>query len=239
VRSVKASAAYQHARRSWYALLEQRPAAYSAYQRRRQRSVTVVDRQTDLVIEGRPGCANSFAREAILLVNPQLRVASHLHSPAQVLEGLRLGKPVVVLIRRPSDAIVSEASRFDDIDLRDELNSFVRFYDRLLPRAEETVVATFERVTSRFGDVVKAVNAHFGTSFESFPDDDPSSRERVFAKLVEYNRAVGIGEGRAAVPGQARDERAAQVRSMLADPELATLMGRAEEIYLRFTAFER
>jgi hypothetical protein len=212
---------------------------YSAYQRRRQRSPIVVDSDTDLVIEGRPGCANSFAREAILLVNPQLRVASHLHSPAQVLEGLRLGKPVIVLIRRPSDAIISEASRFDGIDLRDELSSFVRFYERLLPRVEETVVATFDRVTSRFGDVVRAVNAQFGTSFEPFPDDDPGSRERIFAKLVEYNRAIGVGEGRAAVPGQDRDERAAQVRLKLADPHLATLMRRAEEVYLRFAHFAR
>ncbi len=211
---------------------------YSAYQRHRQRSWPVIDRDTDLVIEGRPGCGNSFAREALLLVNPQTKVASHIHSPAQVLEGLRLGKPVVVLVRRPADAIASEAARFDDVDLRYELISFVRFYDRLLPRAEEMVVATFERITSRFGEVVEAVNARFGTSFEPFPDD-PSSRERVFAKLVAYNRSIGIGEGRAAIPGQARDERAARVRSMLADPRLEALMRRSEEVYLRFAEFER
>lgn len=230
---------YRRARRGWYALLERQPTVYSAYRRRRHPSWPVVDARSDVVIEGRPGCGNSFAREAMLLANPGISVASHVHSSAQVLEGVRLGKPVVVIVRRPVDAIASEAARFADVDVRYELISFARFYERLLPRAGDLVVATFERVTSHFGDVVQAVNARFGTMFEPFAHDDPSAVEHVFSTLVAYNRSQGIEEGRAAIPGQARDERKARARSMLDDPRHVELVRRCDTAYLRFAGLER
>jgi hypothetical protein len=212
---------------------------YTAYRRRRHPSWPVVDARTDVVIEGRPGCGNSFAREAMLLANPSIRVASHVHSAAQVLEGIRLGKPAVVIIRRPLDAIVSEAARFEGVDVRHELVSFARFYERLVPRAGDLVVASFERVTSRFGDVVRALNVRFGTTFEAFPHEDPSAVERVFSTLVAYNRSQGIEAGRAAIPGQARDERERRARSMLEDPRLAELVRRCDAAYARFAGLER
>ncbi len=97
--------AYRRARRGWYSALEHQPAAYCAYRRRRQPASPIVTRSADVVIEARPGCANSFAREAMLLANPGITVASHVHSPAQVLEAIRLRKPVLVLVRDPVDAI--------------------------------------------------------------------------------------------------------------------------------------
>jgi hypothetical protein len=236
---MRESKPYRRARRGWYALLERQPAVYSAYRRRRQPSWPVVDTRTDVVIEGRPGCGNSFAREAMLLANPGISVASHVHSAAQVLEGLRLGKPVVVIVRPPLDAIASEAARFDDVDLRYELFSFARFYERLLPRVDDLVVATFERVTARFGDVVHAVNERFGTRFETFAHDDRSAVERVFSTLVAYNRSQGIEEGRAAVPGEAREDRKVRARAMLDDPRLAGLTRRCDAAYMRFAELER
>jgi hypothetical protein len=199
----------------------------------------VVDAGTDVVIEGRPGCGNSFAREAMLLANPGIRVASHVHSAAQVLEGMRLRKPVIVIVRRPADAIASKAARYDDVDVREELIWFAGFYERLLPLIDSFVIATFERITSRFGEVIEAVNARFGTSFAPFPHDDPAAAERVFQTLVEFNRSQGIADGRAAVPGQGRDDRAMRARSMLDEPQLAELMGRCEAAYAAFARVER
>lgn len=237
--TLKDSQPYRRLRRTWWALLERQPVLYCAYQRRRQPDAPVVDARTDIVIEGRPGCGNSFAREAMLLANPGINVASHVHSAAQILQGIRLGKPVVVIIRSPVDAITSKAARYDNVDMWEELASFARFYERLLPLTDELAVATFQRVTSRFGDVVADVNSRFGASFEPFPHDDPDASERVFATLVAFNRSQGIAEGRAAVPGQARDERVARAQSMLDDPRLSELRRRCEEVYGRFAEVER
>jgi hypothetical protein len=155
-----------------------------------------------------------------------------------VLLGISLGRPVVVIARRPVDAVASGAARFNGVDLRTELICFARFYERLRPRADDFVVATFERVTTRFDLVIEAINARFATSFDPFPHDDPSAVDRVFDTLVTYNRSIGIEDGRAAVPGQARDERAARARTMLGERRLAGLVERCEAAYERFAALE-
>lgn len=232
------SALRRYARRNLSPLLERYPAAYLAYERRRRPMTPVADSSTDIVIDGRPGCANSFAREAMLLANPGIRVASHVHNAAHVRGALRLHKPVVVLIRQPPDAIASEAARFDDVDIRERLVAFEHFYQRLMPCATDVVVAGFERVTSAFGDVVGEVNARFGMSFSPFPHDDPEAVQQVFQTLVDFNRSLGIEEGRAAVPGQVRSDRVARVHAALREPSLDPLLQRCQEVYERFAAFE-
>jgi hypothetical protein len=230
---------YRRARRGWYSLLERRPAAYCAYRRRRQPVWPVVSASTDLVIDGRPGCGNSFAREAMLLANPGINLASHVHSTAQVLEGIRLRKPVLVIIRDPVDAVASEAARFEAVDVRRELVEFARFYERLWPRAGEFVIATFERVTSRFDQVTAAVNARFASQFALFPHDDASAVERVFETLADYDRSLGLAEGRAAIPTKSRAARDARARSILEDPRHAQLVRRCNAAYARFAGLER
>jgi hypothetical protein len=101
------------------------------------------------------------------------------------------------------------------------------------------VIAIFDRVTSRFGEVSEAVNSRFGTSFEPFPHADPSATERVFGTLVAVNRSWGVAEKRGAVPGHGREERAAPARSMLDDLHLGTLARRCEAPYARFAELER
>jgi hypothetical protein len=233
---LRSTAAYVRAQQGWNELLELWPTAYCAYRRRRQPTWPVVSAGADIVIEGRPGCGNSFAREATLLTNPGIRVASHVHSPAQALEGVRLGKPVVVIVRSPADAVASEAARFDGVDVRRELRLFARFYERLLPSTRDMVVVTFEAVTQRFGEVMDHVNSRFGTSFVPFPHDDRASVERVFATLLAYDASQGVDGGRSAIPGQAREERAERARAMLGDPELDPLMRRCETAHARFAA---
>jgi hypothetical protein len=173
----------------------------------------------------------------MVLANPGIKVASHVHSPAQVLEGIRLRKPVLVIIRHPADAIASRAARFDEVDVRRELIAFERFYERLRPRADEFVVATFERVTTCFDQATEAVNARFGSRFAPFPHDDPGAVERVFETLLAYDRSLGLGAGRAAIPSQARTSRVARARSMLA--RHVELVKRCEAAYVRFAALER
>ena len=236
---MKERRAYRRARRGWYSLLERRPAVYCAYRRRRQPVWPVVSASTDLVIEGRPGCGNSFAREAMLVANPGISVASHVHSAAQVLEGIRLRKPVLVIIRHPVDAVASEAARFEAVDVRRELVEFGRFYERLWPRAGEFVIATFERLTSRFDEVTAAVNARFGRQFALFPHDDAGAVERVFETLADYDRSLGLAEGRAAIPTKSRGARDARARSILDDPRHAQLVRRCDAAYARFAGLER
>jgi hypothetical protein len=165
------------------ALLEQVPAVYCSVMRRRHPEWFLVDGDTDLVIESYQSCGNTFARKAMEQANPEARIASHSHSWANVARGLRLGKPVVVLMRPPLDAVASHAVRMRLDDLDRELGRYHRFFSRVAGAADSVVLAPFEVTSKRFGDVIAEVNARFSTRFAVFDHDDPGATAAVFAEM--------------------------------------------------------
>ena len=108
-------------------LLESLPVAYCAVMRSRHPEWFLAGAGTDVVIEGYQSCGNTFARKAMEHSNPSVRIASHTHSWANVAVGLRLGKPVIVLLRQPLDAVASHAVRMRLDDLDPELSGYPRF----------------------------------------------------------------------------------------------------------------
>lgn len=102
------------ARRRCSDLLEKNPRVYLSVMRLRYRRSPNYDRiispQNDLVIEGFPRCANSFAVRAFRSCNDPantLRIATHMHSPAQAIMGVHWKIPTLVLIRNPDQAVPS------------------------------------------------------------------------------------------------------------------------------------
>src|SRR3954451_6340013 len=157
-------------------LLECLPSAYCSVMRRRHPEWFLVDGSTDIVIEGYQSCGNTFARKAMAQANPTLRIASHSHSWANVARGLRLGKPVVVLLRPPLDAVASHAVRMRLDDLDGELRRYQRFYRRVSERPGAVVIAPFDMAVNRFGEVIGEVNARFSTRFNVFDHTDPGAK---------------------------------------------------------------
>ncbi|HEU5449735.1 MAG TPA: hypothetical protein VFW57_12045 [Acidimicrobiia bacterium] len=164
-------------------LLEQVPIAYCSVMRRRHPEWFLVDGDTDIVIESYQSCGNTFARKAMEHANPQVRIASHSHSWANVARGLRLGKPVVVLMRHPIDAVASHAVRMHLDDLGKELHRYHRFFDRVTPVAERVVLAPFDVTVNRFGDVIAEVNRRYSTSFRPYDHTDPAAKAAVFEEM--------------------------------------------------------
>ena len=216
-----------------YRGLEYAPRAYCGYMRARRPANTVVAPTTSIVLDGFPGSANSFAREAVLHCNPDVSVASHIHTSAHLMEALRLGKPTVLLIRPPVDAIVSFLSRGYRSELEAALHAYERLHRRLIRHLDRFVVASFDRTTQRFGGVIDEVNIRFGTSFVPFPNDDRAARDAVFARLEAYTCTVAGDDAELmqATPTDARKARQAEVRTVLLEPGFARLRSRCEELY--------
>jgi hypothetical protein len=164
-------------------LLEQVPSVYCSVMRRRHPEWFLVDGDTDIVIESYQSCGNTFARKAMEHANPQVRVASHSHSWANVSRGLRLGKPVVVLMRHPIDAVASHAVRMHLDDVDRELHRYHRFFDRVTRLADRVVLAPFDVTVNRFGDVIAAVNSRYGTGFRIYDHTDPAAKAAVFEEM--------------------------------------------------------
>ena len=228
-------------------------------------SPEVISSATELVIDGYTRCASTFAVYALQLAQPvPVRLAHHLHAPAQLVAAARAGVPALAVIREPREAILSQLIREPDVDMRDALAAFARFYRRLLPWRNRMVVAGFEEVTKDFGAVTRRVNDRFGTAFAEFePTEQNTNRCFELIKLRgtlspvllgfesgtvtagdlspeialltrRSQGAAAAGTAAAWVPSPDRDRSKAALREQWEQPALALLRDRAQWVYQAF-----
>ena len=127
---------------------------------------------TQACIEGFPRSANSFFTWYFRQSNPTLLVAHHLHIPANILAATKRHLPSVVLIRSPADAVLSAMVGFAgrlSIDLLFE--DYLHFYNRLMPVFGDCVISDFTTSTNEPAKVIEALNARFGTAFNTHLPD--------------------------------------------------------------------
>ena len=114
--------------------VSEHPGLYLPFARRKYPgpSPEVISPATEFVIDGYTRSASTFAVYALQLAQPvPVRLAHHLHAPAQLVAAARAGVPALVVIREPQGAILSQLIREPDVALRDALVSYARFYECL------------------------------------------------------------------------------------------------------------
>jgi len=136
-----------------------------------------VRRDTEVVIEGYPRSANTYAVCAFLFAQQRpVRIAHHLHAPVQVIQAVRWGIPTLILIRRPLDAIASRLIRNPALSAERAVKDYISFYQAVQALRHGLVLATFEAVTRDFGQVIEALNSKFGTQFAPFVQNEENVR---------------------------------------------------------------
>jgi hypothetical protein len=161
--------------------------SYLTYSTRRH-PTAVVRAGTELVIEAYPRSANTFSAFAFQISQPRpVRVAHHLHAPAQIAAAVRRGVPALVPVRHPRDCAISITIRSPHVSLAQALEAYRRFHEAIVPYRDFCHVALFEDVTGDFGRVVEALNAQFGTAFTPFRHT-PENVEQVYALIEERAR---------------------------------------------------
>ncbi len=214
------------------------PAAfYGLYRLARKDRARVVSPDTQLVIEGFPRSANSFARVAFNRAQKErVRVANGLHVPAQVIRAARWRIPTLVLIRNPRDAVLSFAIR-DPISVDQALRYYLSFYETVEEYRDAYVLGTFEEVTGDFGRVIRRINDRFGTTFSPFRHNERNV-EAVLTR-VERNSKRRFGENnwenKASRPLAARENKKRELVRELENPSLEASFSRAEAVFDRMT----
>jgi hypothetical protein len=137
----------------------------------------LTSRSTDLVVDGYLRSANSFAYHAFRGVNPDARVAHHLHSPLQISRAARYAVPAILLIREPGDAIASAIVQAPKLGGRTALREWIDFYRAVWPLRDHFVIGCFDEVTGDFAKVVQRINRSFGTSFATAEQSDDRDAE--------------------------------------------------------------
>jgi hypothetical protein len=204
----------------------------------RERHRYLCERSTELVIEGFPRSANTFALVAFEQAQPRpVRVAHHSHVPVQLLRAARFGIPALLLVRPPADAVTSLLVMDGDLGPRDALRYYLQFHDRIGPALDHCLTATFDAVIARYDLVLAALNARFGTAFAVF-DPTPANRRRCLARIEELaalrymRKRHGDAERHAARPSAEREQHKQRHLARLRD-EHAGLLRRAQAVYER------
>ena len=195
----------------------------------------VVSKRTDLVIEGFPRSGNSFAFVAFTSAQPgPVRVAHHLHAAAQVITGVRMGIPTLVLIRDPEEAILSRMLlvAYPYKTIIPAMREYLRFYEPILPYRQHLVLASFESVVHDFGAVTRAVNAKYGTSFGEFEHTD-ANVAKCFETMEQRNTKLRgkLTERTVSRPSQERKGLKNLLRSMFYEEQASELRKRLYASY--------
>ncbi len=177
--------------------LSQHPSLFSkVYRMVPKYQGTIVGRETDIVIEGYPRSANTYAVASFLYAqgkkNKQIKVARHQHSPAQVLYAVNRGIPCIVLIRNPYDAILSYIIREETLNISEAINRYNEFYGPLEKLRNRFVVADFEQVINEFPSIIDRVNRKYQSNFSSYQKTVYS--EQCIKKIIDEMEKRDAGD---------------------------------------------
>jgi glycosyltransferase involved in cell wall biosynthesis len=194
-----------------------------------------VSAKTRIVIEGYPRSGNTFATCAFQYAQGgphRVSVAHHLHSLANVIQGIRNEIPILVVVRAPKDAIISYKIRHPSNSYTAMLYEYILFHRGVRKLRYGVEVASFNDVTTNFGSVTARINKRFGSTFVCF-DGAQESVEAVFKMIDEANVNTGGGNiMQVARPAKERESVKLDVeRELLGDHALEKLLLEANDIY--------
>ena len=178
--------------------LDHFPMLYMAYISRKYRNhwfkQRIVKNSTDIVIEGFPRSANSFAVQAFKVAqsSDEITIATHVHSPSHVIKAVKLNKPVLVLIRNPRDTLISlralgmqlqdtQAEAMLNYSFNHMASYYIHFYKRLMAFQDQVIFAEFDQVIKDFPGIINHLNYRYGTSFLCYGKDSIDNN-KIFEK---------------------------------------------------------
>lgn len=191
----------------------------------------MVTTNTEIVLEGFPRSANTFAlnllRFGILFSRPVMFAAKsdtlishHTHSVGNLKLALELGVPTFVLIRPPLDAIPSSVIRAEALKEKAfqdyvyyTLSRYRQFYNFVWAKKKKLTIISFETVTETPWEFLKVVNDQTNGEYMNL-DEVNINRIATYAKRAikiwtEKTREPSRGSP---LPNEAKEQMKKQVR---------------------------
>jgi hypothetical protein len=225
----------------------------------------LVERGYDVVIDGFPRSANSFACDAFVVAQGHsvadattkgyaIKIANHVHAPAQFMLAKKYGVPAMLVLREPVAAALSWLVYTHERDAASAwmhgydgqgaaklvLRDYIRFHRPLLAIRDAFVVAPFDEVTSDFGQSIERLNHRFGTSFSPF-DHTKQSEAAIFQvmrdRVEDRSKRLGVDLARTFhFPDEQKRAMRDRLAAELDTEELAPLRTAATALYLELMA---
>ena len=173
----------------------------------------MVDHNTDIVIEGFPRSANTFAVLAFQNAqNTKPVIAHHLHAQAQFILAKKYNVPSIAILREPIEAISSLINRDNNINVSQAVQRYIDFYRLVLQMKEDIVIAKFTTVVSDFSKIIAICNNKFNCDFE-LPSDSEKEKVKLFSKISKLNSEQEKGNiSMIAIPHKSKEDSKASYR---------------------------
>lgn len=192
----------------------------------------------DVVIEGYPRSANTFATYAFEQAQGRkLKMGNHFHSPAQFHLAARYGVPAMLVIRQPRDAALSYMVFSPGMSASDALRRYIGFHKPLIGIADRFIVAPFEEITSDFDCSIDRLNRKFSTAFNPFDHTKARAQDLLTRIDAERDSRAGghpelLGNTLAkSVPSEEKKAARRAREQEIDHPALARLRDEAEDLY--------
>ncbi|HEX5151084.1 MAG TPA: hypothetical protein VFW07_06525 [Parafilimonas sp.] len=190
------------------------------------------NKHTDIVIDGFPRCANTYATYAFALVQgKEVNIAHHIHKKSQFLIAERFNIPAILLIRKPIDCVASTLVRQPKYSPDALLKGYFSMYDQLRNK-NSYVVGEFTQVLNHYDKIIQAVNKKFGTEFNVY-DKNAQNEEKVKEIIHSQDELTNAKDykQRVAYPTQERQQSNAEIKNVLYQKQYEYLRIKCEELY--------
>ncbi|MEM7590560.1 MAG: hypothetical protein AAF383_03385 [Cyanobacteria bacterium P01_A01_bin.83] len=208
----------------------------------------MINSDTEIVIDGYPCSANTFAEKAFRMAQPrEVKMAHHTHDPSQLITAIKANIPTIALIRNPEDVTLSYTSRFCDPANTSEdnvaqlihylLNDYLDFYRRIIKYKGYYIIAEFKTITSAYDLIIKELNSKYEVNFNPFYCNEPNLEE-VFLVIDQCNqeRLGSFDENIVARPSSTRTETKEYFRTYLNRPKINKMLNLSYNLYYEITS---
>src|SRR5690606_3500081 len=96
----------------------------------------ITQKDTAICIEGFPRSGNTFCYHAFKLLNPDVKIAHHIHSPSQIYFSKTYQIPCLIMVRNPLDSIASMVIVDGKISVTVAIKYYIAYYKQLLKYKE-------------------------------------------------------------------------------------------------------
>ena len=205
----------------------------------------MIDSQTEIVIEGFPGSANSFSVLAFKMSqNRSVNIAHHMHDPSQIIAAIKIGIPVIVLIRVPEDAILSYIVRFSSFtdeqeiikSLDHQLKKYIDFYQKILVYKNHFIIADFKTLTTSYETIIQRVNNKYNTNFNLFYCNEHNTKQ-VFEQMNQLSKQKfgHVNENAVSRPSIDKEKAKEKISKYFKLTNLDDLLATANNLYKEVT----
>ncbi|KKD61344.1 hypothetical protein RN22_06395 [Grimontia sp. AD028] len=121
----------------------------------------ICNKKTDIVIDGYPRSGNSYCVHLVEMQNPNLSISHHTHLPNNIKLAILLKKPIIVVIRSPQEAILSNLI-YSDNDLGKLCDDYLEYYELIFRFRYRVNIVIFEDVIQNEKLLYEAVELETG-----------------------------------------------------------------------------